>query len=110
MSNTADIRRSILEALAFMGEDGMTLASLANELDCGQACLRPILAELGNTMVIRSTQAGRNVRYWIPSAESLLAEEQARQIRVVQPLKIDKARAELYARLAEERGAIASIG
>lgn len=110
MTTNSDIRRDILDALATAGEDGLTIAAIATATKFGLASLRPVLAELGGTMVIRSTQAGRNMRFWIPSAERLRAEEEARQVRVVPPLKIDKARRELYAELAAARAAIRSLG
>ena len=110
MTSTSDIRRDILDALAEAGEDGLTLAALSTATKFGQASLRPVLSELGGSMAIRSTQAGRNVRFWIPSAERLLAEDRLRNIRVAPPLKINKERQELYARLEAERNAITSIG
>lgn len=110
MTTTSDIRRDILEVLALAGEDGMTIAAISTATKFGQASLRPVLSELGGTMAIRSTQAGRNVRFWIPSEARLLAEEQSRQVRIAPPLKIDKQRSDLYARLNAERGEIKSIG
>jgi len=110
MTTPSDIRREVLDLLATVGEDGMTLASLSTGTKFGLASLRPILAELGGSMAIRSTQGVRNVRYWIPSESRLRAEEDARQVRLVPPLKIDKVRSELYAELAAARAAIRSLG
>jgi hypothetical protein len=107
---TQSIRQDILVVLQKAGDEGMTIASIASQLECGQACLRAILAELGGTMAIRSTQGLRNVRFWIPSEERLKAEEEARKVQVTHPLKIDRVRRELYERIAQERLAIVSIG
>jgi len=110
MTTPSDIRRDILDALATAGEDGLTLAAISTATGFGQASLRPVLSELGGSMAIRSTQAGRNVRFWIPSESRLKAEEALRQVRIAPPLKVNKERQELYARLEAERNAITSIG
>jgi len=110
MTTTSDIRRDILELLAAAGEDGLTLAALSTATKFGQASLRPVLSELGGSMAIRSTQGVRNVRYWVPTAARLQAEEELRNVREFKPLKLDRAKLERYAELDAARGKIKSIG
>lgn len=105
-----DIKAEILKALEKVGDDGMTIASIAYTLKLREACLRPVLSELGGNMAIRSTQGFRNVRYWIPSEAQLKAEEEARNIRPFRPLKLDRAKLEIYAEIDAARLAIPSIG
>lgn len=107
---TIDVRNLVLGVLDSAGEEGMTITSLAHKLNLGQACLRPVLSELGGSMAIRCTQGFRNVRYWIPTEEQLRIEEEARYIRPFRPLKIDKYRQERYAEIAALRINTPSIG
>lgn len=110
ISQAIAVRQMVLDALAKVGDEGMTITSLANVLSLGQACLRPVLSDLGGTMAIRCTQGFRNVRYWIPTEEQLRIEEEARNIRPFRPLKIDKHRQERYAEIEAYRIDMPSIG
>lgn len=104
------MRQMIMDELMKVGDEGITLASLSHILSVGQPSLRPILADMGGSMVIRCTQGFRNVRYWIPSEDQIKAEDEARNVRPFRPLKLDKAKLEIYAEIDAARRAIPSIG
>ena len=105
-----DIRQGIIDVLDMAGDDGVTLASIANSLKIGQGNVRPLLSEMQIKGTIRSTKGDRNVRFWIPSDAQLEAEARAAVVKPFVPLKMDRAKLERYAELDAARLSIKSIG
>lgn len=87
------------------------VTDIAKRYKVGNSSILTMLNELVAAGKVRRTNAKRSIGFYIPTeamlnAERLVAQETPKR----PPLKIDRQRQELYARLDNERNSIRSIG
>lgn len=86
-------------------------AGLAKKFKVGSASMLTLLNELVKAGKVRRSSSKRSIGFYIPSERMLAAERAIAQDSFQRSAhKIDRSRAELYARIDAQRAAIKSIG
>jgi len=111
MNETKSYEELVLAWLRSKNGDVVRVNDLAKKFKVGDASIMTLLNELTAAGKVRKTNAKRSLGFYIPSDAMLNAERRAAEEAPKRPaLKVDKHRQELYAKLAEARSSIRSIG
>lgn len=105
------INEQVVDYLRGRLGDIVVISAISKKFKVGSAAMTKSLNELVEAGVIRKSNAKRTTGYYIPSPGQLNAERRAvQEVRIPQPLKVDRHRQELYDQLAANRSTLKSIG
>ena len=111
MQEQTSYEEPVLAWLRSKGGDVVLVAGLARKFMVGQAAMLTLLNEMAVAGKVRRSTAKRSVGFYIPSEGMLAAERRAAIDSHDRPaLKVDRARRELYAEIANYRTSMPSIG